>query len=216
MKQLFVIMLLTGIFATLAGADARPEIRVVGLFAGRVAIEIDGQRRVLREGETSPEGIGLMQADSEQAILVVDGVERRYVLSGGRIQPARAPADRQRITLLRKANGLYETVGTINGRQVEMLIDTGASLVAIPADKAREMGIDYRLQGEKIGLSTAAGSKEGWRVKLDRVRLGELTAQDVEAVVLEGETAHAILLGMSFLERFRLNHQGDLLYLEAQ
>ncbi|MDH5710949.1 MAG: TIGR02281 family clan AA aspartic protease, partial [Gammaproteobacteria bacterium] len=57
-----------------------PDIVVQGLFAGKAVVQIDGQRRVLAPGQTSPEGVKLVSADTKQAILEVDGKQRSYTL----------------------------------------------------------------------------------------------------------------------------------------
>ena len=56
------------------------DVRVVGLFKGRAVVDIDGKQRILRIGQTSPEGIRLVSADSESALLEIEGEQIRAPL----------------------------------------------------------------------------------------------------------------------------------------
>lgn len=62
-------------------AVAAPQIRVVGLFPGAAVLNIDGQRKLVKVGQTGPEGVQVVSADSHKAVLRVGGVEQTYELS---------------------------------------------------------------------------------------------------------------------------------------
>jgi aspartyl protease family protein len=199
----------------LLGAEAIPDLHVVGLFPDRAAVRIDGKVRVLRVGKTSPEGVTLMRADSREAVLQIDGVERVFRLHEGRFTPV-APAETQRVAIVRDPRGMFVTQGSINGAGMEMLVDTGASAVAVGSQIADRLGLDYRLQGTRVRLMTASGIADGWRVNLKSVKVGGFEQRDVQGVVVEGQPSHTVLLGMSFLNGMNLNYEGNILYLEAK
>ncbi len=192
------------------------EIQVLGLFNGKAMVEINGQRRVLAEGERSPEGVLLIEANSKQAMLEVDGEARPYAL-GRRVgtqyvKPGTGPT----VNVYRNSGGMFTTVGTINGFSVQFLVDTGASSVAMNTAQAKRLGIDYRLYGRRVGVSTASGTASGYEVRLDSVKVGDIELHNVEAIVLEGGSPEIALLGMSFLGRLSIQNDGHVMQLEKK
>ena len=99
---------------------------------------------------------------------------------------------------------------------MNFLVDTGASMIAMNGDQARRLGIDFRVEGEPARVMTASRAEPAWRVHLDRVRVGSIELNHVEAVVLEGPNPRELLLGMSFLGRLRLVNEGDHLVLRKR
>jgi len=96
---------------------------------------------------------------------------------------------------------------------VRFLVDTGASLISLSTDEARRLGINY-LAGERGYNRTANGLVQAYRVKVDNVRLGDITLSNVEASVSDGmKGAPYALLGMSFLNRTHMTRDGDKLTL---
>ncbi|MEJ2575122.1 MAG: TIGR02281 family clan AA aspartic protease [Gammaproteobacteria bacterium] len=115
------------------------------------------------------------------------------------------------VVLQRNAQGHYVAGGSINGRPVAFLLDTGATDVAVPASLAEKL----RLPRLGSGFSrTANGVVQTWRSRLDRVALGPIELRDVRAAVLPGMAGDDhVLLGMSFLKRLELVQRGDTLTL---
>lgn len=199
----------------LAGALATGDIVVLGLFKDKAVLTIDGNRRVLKSGERSPEGVRLVSADSEAAVLEVDGRTRRHLLGTHIGSRYTAPSMRE-VQLWPDAAGMYRTTGSINGRTIDFLVDTGATNVALNANQARRLGIDYRLNG-KVGMaSTASGMSRYWAVRLDAVRIGDILLRNVDAAILEGNFPTQALLGMSFLGRLEMMREADALRLRQK
>jgi aspartyl protease family protein len=73
------------------------------------------------------------------------------------------------------------------------------------------MGISY-LNAPQGVVNTANGSAVAYRVKLDTVRIGEITINNVDAVVIDGGL-HIALLGMSFLNRTEMTRDGETMVL---
>jgi aspartyl protease family protein len=118
------------------------------------------------------------------------------------------------ISLHADIRGHYFAPGNINGSPVRLLVDTGASMVSIGNSDARRAGIDFR-KGEPMVSQTANGSAQVWRVKLDSVRLGDITMHGVDGVVHENDLPF-VLLGMSFLKRMDMQREGDRLILRKR
>jgi aspartyl protease family protein len=200
-----------------AAAQAAPQVRVVGLFPNAAVVNIDGQRKFIREGETGPQGVQLVSADSHKAVLRVDGVESSYELSreynaAGYSAPRPAPE----LVIARGAGGHYWVSGAINGQTAQFLIDTGATTVAMNEEQARRLGIDYRVAGKPMVASTASGTVKGWRINLNSVKLGGIEVLGVEASVLEGEFPTEILLGMSFLNRVGWREDQGIMHIQSK
>ena len=198
------------------GAAAVEKVVVVGLFRDRAIVTIDGTQRVLNVGTPSPEGIVLVSATSSEAVIEVNGVRGSYKLGshiGGQFKPRDAGGG---VTVAPDSHGMYMVTGSINGFQAQFVVDTGATFIAMNRNEAKRMGIDYRLDGTESRSRTASGISAVWLVELDRVRVGELELRDVKAAVHDGDFPEVILLGNSFLNRFDLVRQGQLLQLRPK
>ncbi len=193
-------------------ADAQPHIVASALFEGRALLGIDGTRRLLRTGETSPEGVRLLAANAREALIEVGG--RRFTLAPGRDTAGGfvAPARRE-VAIARSAHHQYAVAATVNGRQARMLVDTGASVIAMNSHEARRLGIDYRLHGTASSVQTAGGVVPAWSVVLDRVEVSGIAVRNVAAAVIEGDYPAELLLGMSWLGRVSLREADGVLYL---
>jgi len=194
---------------------AAPQVRVVGLFPGAAVLNVDGQRKLVKVGQIGPGGVVVVSADSRGAVLRVDGVERSYSLSR-EYSEGFAEAQKKQLSVAKGIGGHYWVAGSINGQSIQFLVDTGATSVALNDEHARRLGIDYRVVGAPLQVNTASGTARGWRVTLDRVKIGELEVLGVEAVVLEGGSPTEALLGMSFLSRVGWKVEQDVLVLESK
>jgi aspartyl protease family protein len=196
-------------------AHASPDVRVVGLFNDRAVVLIDGRQHILRVGHGSTEGVRLLAADSESALLEIDGREIEARLDG-RVTARKRTAEVQEVQVWRNSAGMYTTVGSINGLTVTFLVDTGASQVALNANEARRLGIDFRVSGTPAAVNTASGVARAWAVTLDSVKVGSLEIRNVGAVVLEGGTPQHTLLGMTYLGRLEIDNDGRLMTLRKR
>ena len=106
----------------------------------------------------------------------------------------------------------YVVPGTVNGVNVEFLIDTGATGVAIPPAVARRLKLR---RGPKVEITTASDVIPGHLVILDEVSLGPLSLKRVHGSVSEHSIHDEVLLGMSFLRHFDLSQRGRSLTLRA-
>ena len=196
-------------------ALASPRVQVVGLFPGAAVLNVDGQRKLVRVGQTGPGGVEVISADSKGAVLRVDGVERAYGLSR-ELSAGFAEPERRQLSNAQGQGGHYWIAGSINGQPVQFLVDTGATSVAINEIQARRLGIDYRVDGRQMVVSTASGTAKAWRVSLNSVKVGAIDVLGVEAVVVEGGSPTDALLGMSFLSRVSWREEQGVLKLESK
>lgn len=209
------LLLLAALLPAAFMLHAAPAVRVVGLFSGRAVVQIEGRQVVLRVGETGPGGVRLLSADSESAVLEIDG-QRVTARLDGRVTARKRDPEVAEFQVWRDSSGMYTTVGSINGLHVPFLVDTGATLVAMNAAQARRLGIDYRVTGTESAVTTASGVERAWAVKLDSVKVGELEVRNVGAVVIEGPQPETALLGMSYLGRLEIVNSGSLMTLRKK
>lgn len=115
--------------------------------------------------------------------------------------------DGSTVVLKRGTDGHYRTEALINGEKVDVLVDTGATGVAISqniADKLKLKSIDA------VRTNTANGDSIGYLVRLQSIKIGGVTAENVSAMIapnLDGD----VLLGMSFLGRMDVRlYKGEM------
>ena len=202
-------------FITSSAVWSVEQVKVMALFSDKAMLQIDGQNRLLKAGESSPEGVRLIAADPHRAIIEVDGVEDSYPL-GSSVQSAYKKREIQEVKIWRDTQGSYNTIGTINGQNVDMVVDTGATSVAMSERQSRRLGLQYRLNGEKTLVQTASGIAKAYALMFDKVQVGEITLTNVQGVVIQGNSPTRVLLGMSFLGRVELQNQGDMLILRSK
>lgn len=178
---------------------------LLALFKDKAILQIDGARRVVARGETTPEGLKLISADTEQAVVEVDG--RRRTLKLGVVVGSQSATGQPSVTLWAN-RGFFYAEGSINNVPVRFLVDTGASAIALNSALARRIGIDYT-KGEPGVAVTASGHARMFAIRLSRVKVGEIVLYDVEAGVIEGAQPDTPLLGMSFLSALEMRRDGD-------
>ncbi|MES2263898.1 MAG: TIGR02281 family clan AA aspartic protease [Pseudomonadota bacterium] len=199
---------IAGLMLLCCAAAQAGDIGLLGLFPNKAMLSVDG-------GAPKVYAVGSKLADGSRLVAVGDGnatIEdggKRYVVTLGQAAP-RSPAGRgaDTVTLAPDARGHYIARGQINGVATPaMMIDTGASYIALPAGEARRMGVDY-LKGRPVRINTANGVTQGYVVRLDTVRIGDVELSQCDAVVQESGLP-IILLGNSFLNRFDMRRDGD-------
>jgi len=89
----------------------------------------------------------------------------------------------------------------LNGRNVDAMIDTGATLVAMNASTARRIGIRTMPADFKYRVKTANGETRAAGATIDRLQIGRITVENVEAMVLDDHALEGTLIGVSFLKR---------------
>jgi aspartyl protease family protein len=190
------------------------DIHVVALTAGKAVVSINGGKpRALTEGQVTPEGVKLISASSTSATFEVGG--QRQTLApgeGAAVATTAFSAGGDRVTLAADSRGHFVTTGLVNGTSLRFLVDTGASSIVLSSADARRIGVNY-LAGTRSFTQTANGTVQVYNVKLDTVRVGDITVNNVDASVIEGDKLPIALLGMSFLNRMEMRRDNSSLTL---
>lgn len=187
---------------------ADTQINVVGLFNGKAVVIINnGKTQILSVGQQSPDGVKLLSADSTKAVFEVAG--KRQELGMGQAASVGGGASSQAASVILYANssGHYFADGYINGVPLKMLVDTGATTIALNSGDAKYAGIDYK-NGERSLVQTANGNVVAYEVVINSVKIGGLTLNQVDGMVLEGGSPSVVLLGMSALNRVDMKRDG--------
>jgi len=217
-------VLAVALMSALAGAIPAygvETLTVLALFEDQVLLHVDGHNRMIAVGETSPEGVKLLRANSEQAVVVINdreeilelGMVTTYPGAAGDVSPTWDGPES--LTLWAEDDGFFYASGQINGVSVRFLVDTGANTIAMNRSLAERVGIDYR-RGRRGMATTAGGMTPMYLVKLNRVSIGKIALQDVEAGVLLGAHPDIPLLGMSFLGELDMVRSGNKLELKRR
>ena len=114
----------------------------------------------------------------------------------------------QEIVLQRNRSGHYVFDGEINRQKVTFLVDTGATMTAIPAHMQRQLGLKA---GPATSVATANGQTTAYLTSLDQLALGDIELYDVRASIISGMAVDEVLLGMNVLRHFELVQRGDQL-----
>ena len=192
-----------------------PHVEVIALFESKAVLRINNEQLLLSEGESSPQGIRLVEADAHKAVIEIGGRQFTYGLGStvfnAPVEETQAAA--KEIYIYRDPDNLYRTTGSLNGFPVNFLVDTGASSIVINAQQANRMGIKYKQEGTPIRVRTASGQEPAVAIKFKKVSINGITLRSIDGIVLEGPEPSTPLLGMSYLSRFEIQNSGNVIKL---
>ena len=192
------------------------SVTLAGSMGTKALLVIDGQPHTLAVGQSAM-GVTLLQLGDGQAQVQRGGSTALLRLGAA---PARltgtpqAATGTQEIVLPAGLGGHFMSAGAINGRPVQFMVDTGATVVALSQAEAQRIGLDYR-NAPRAVTQTANGAVPVHRVSLNTVRVGEVEVNHIEAIVMPAQMPY-VLLGNSFLARFQMRRDNDLLRLERR
>ena len=204
-------------WAVLATSAQAQSVVLAGMLGSKALLVVDGSApKTVGAGDTH-QGVKVISTTADQAVIEMDG--KRHTLrvgespvSTGNSGPAAGRGTR--IVLTESGGGHFMTAGQINGQSVQFMVDTGATSVAMSASEAERLGIKYK-QGQLLRMSTANGVTPGYKVKLNSVRIADVQVYDVEAVVTP-QAMPFMLLGNSFLSRFQMRRENNVMTLDRR
>jgi aspartyl protease family protein len=207
------LALAAGLALALPAVAADQSIALAGVLGSKALLVVDGSApRAVGPGETH-QGVKVLSVTHDEATVEVQGT-RRLLRLGESPVALGSSGSGKRIVLMADNQGHFINTGTINGKQMKYMVDTGASVVAIGRPDAERMGIKVD-DSQKVIMSTANGSATGWRVRLNSVRLGDVEVLGVTAVIMP-EGMPFVLLGNSFLTQFQMTRTNDQMVLEKR
>ncbi|BEP49961.1 TIGR02281 family clan AA aspartic protease [Variovorax paradoxus] len=203
------------LLAAAAGAHAASSVMLTGTIGSRAILIVNGAPpKTVAVGETF-QGVKLVSLQAEQAVVELEGkrvnlrMDTPVSIGGGG-----GTGGGSRIVLPADSRGHFMTQGAINGRPVTFMLDTGATSIALSADDAQRIGLDYS-KGQRIQMSTANGVSSGYKLRLQSVRVGDVEVYDIDAIV-SPQPMPFVLLGNSFINRFSMRRDADQMVLEKR
>jgi aspartyl protease family protein len=201
--------------ALVHGQAAGQSVAMTGAMGSKVLLVIGNSApKALAAGE-SHQGVKVLGVSGDSAVVEVGGARQTVRLGAAPVNlggsGTSAGGGGSRIVLTAGTGGHFMTQGSINGKVVQFLVDTGATSVSMGAAEARRLGIDYE-KGQRGMAQTANGNVNTYRIKLDRVRIQDVEVFNVDATVMPSNMSE-ILLGNSFLNRFQMQKAADQLTL---
>ena len=203
--------------ALLPGAAQAQSVALAGMLGSKALLVVNGSApKTVAAGETH-QGVKVISTSADQAVIEQSG--KRHTLRVGEAPVSMggsgAAAGRgNRIVIAESGGGHFMTDGQINGRAVQFMVDTGATSIAMSVADAERAGIAYK-NGQPVHMSTANGNTQGYRITLNSVRVGDVEVFDVMAVVIP-QPMPFLLLGNSFLSRFQMKRENNLLTLDKR
>ncbi|HEX7866956.1 MAG TPA: TIGR02281 family clan AA aspartic protease [Variovorax sp.] len=204
------------LFAAAAVAHAAGSVTLTGSIGSRAILIVNGNPpKTVAIGE-SYQGVKLVSLQADQAVVELEGkrvslrMDTPVSIGGG----GGGGGGGSRVVLSADSRGHFMTQGSINGRPVTFMLDTGATAVALSADDAQRIGLDYS-KGQRVMMNTANGTTTGYRLRLQSVRVGDVEVYDIDAII-SPQAMPFVLLGNSFINRFSMRRDADQMVLEKR
>ena len=196
-----------------SGGAAAQDVGLAGVLGSKALLMIDGgEPQAVAVGQ-SLAGVKVISVQGEQAVVETGGKKRP--LRVGQHAIGAAPADGSGAIVMTADNqGHFYVTGSVNGAAVRFMVDTGATMISLGATDARRIGLDFN-RGQKGMTQTANGQTMVSKVKLDTVRIGDVTLHNVDALIHQTEMPMA-RLGMSFLNRMEMQRDGSTMTLRKR
>lgn len=207
--------LLAACFVFSCMGAAAQSVSLQGMLGNKALLIVDGSApKTVAPGDTH-RGVKVVSTSGDQAVVEIDGKRQTLRLGEAPASVGAGGGDRgTKIVLTAGSGGHFMTQGAINGRAVQFMVDTGATLIGMGATEAQRLGLNYKA-GQQGTVSTANGMAPAWRMTLASVRIGDVEVHDVDALVTPQAMPY-ILLGNSFLTRFQMKRENDQMVLERR
>lgn len=195
-------------------AASAQTVTLSGSMGDKALLIINGSPRTVATGATY-QGVKVVSVASHEVIVELGG--KRVPLQLGapiNLGGIASEGTGSQIVLTAGPGGHFVTGGSINGKAVQFVVDTGATLVAMSEADADRIGLDYK-KGPRGLVNTANGQVIVHRASLNVVRIGDVQVYNVEAVVVPAPMEN-ILLGNSFLTRFQMRRENDRMTLDRR
>jgi aspartyl protease family protein len=192
------------------------SVSMSGSLGTRALLMIDGRPVTVAVGSTV-QGVKLISVSGRQSVVEVGGKRITLDMGGAQVNLGGAMSEgtENRITLVAGPGGHFMAEGSINNRSASFMVDTGATTVAMSQADADRIGLKYRDKPPSGMVGTANGNVPAHKVTLNSVRVGNVQVFNVEALIVPQGMPY-ILLGNSFLTRFQMKRENDVLTLDRK
>jgi aspartyl protease family protein len=213
-RSLRVLATCFGVLCSVTPWAHAQSVGIAGMLGSKALLVVDAHPpRALAAGDEF-QGVKVLSVDKDEATVEVQGKRRVLRLGEAPVSVGGGGGSGKRVVLMADGRGHFVNSGMINGRVMQYMVDTGASTVAIGRTDADRMGLNYQ-NGQPVRMNTANGVTQGWRMKLDSVRIGDVEVFGIEAVVTPQPMPY-VLLGNSFLGEFQMTRINNQMVLEKR
>lgn len=165
---------------------------------------------LLRSGRRFGEMFGTLGLWAVIVLGLIAGYQYRYELQdfASRVTAGLVPGSplmlsvedgRAAVTLDKARSGHFETLMTVNGKQISAVVDTGATSTVLTAEDARAVGFDPETLRYTVQVSTANGTASASAVRANEIAVGNIVRHDVPVLVAAPGALQQSLLGMNFI-----------------
>ena len=189
-------------------------VALAGMLGSKALIVVDAHPPKAVGAGDQFQGVKVLTIAKDEVTIEVQGARRVLRLGEAPVSVGSRGGSGKRVVLIADSRGHFVNSGTINGRIMQYMVDPGASTVAIGRADADRMGLKYQ-DGQPVRMNTANGVAQGWRMKLDSVRIGDVEVFGIEAIVTPQPMPY-VLLGNSFLTEFQMTRINDQMVLEKR
>ncbi|OQW56530.1 MAG: peptidase [Proteobacteria bacterium SG_bin9] len=154
-------------------------------------------------------GLGVYMAQQANAIKAAPSQaqpqqQRAFAATQPQANPKMVVSQNTRsVSLAKDGRGHFSADARVDGRNISVMVDTGASVVALNESTAARIGFRPSRSDYTANVSTANGSVKAARTRLASVDIGGVVVRDVEALVLPDSALSENLLGMAYLSRLK-------------
>jgi aspartyl protease family protein len=194
---------------------AAQTVSMGGSLGNNALLVIDGKARTVAVGSTA-DGVRLVAVSGGEAVVEVKGKRMTLRIGDAQVDLGGKASEGggKQIVLTAQSGGHFFAPGTINGKATRFMVDTGATSVALDQYEADRLGIDWK-SGRRGMSRTANGDTPVYRTTLPSIRIGDVQVYAVDAVVTPTPMPY-ILLGNSFLSRFQMKRENDVMTLDLR
>ena len=198
----------------LACASHAQSVAMTGVMGSKALLVINGGAPKALSANESHQGIRVLHVQGDSATIELQGQRQTLRVGDSPVSVGQGLSSGRKVVLRADARGHFRENGWINNKPMQYMVDTGASVIGMGQSDAERMGINFQ-KGMPVTVRTANGNTQGWRVKLDTVRVGDITVYGVDAVVSPQPMPY-VLLGNSFLSQLHMTRQGNEMVLELR
>ncbi len=186
-----------------------------GHMGDRALLVINGSPKTLAPGGEFA-GVRLVNANPGSATVEIAGKRQTLTLGASpvNLSGVNSPGGGAQIVLTAGLGGHFVTGGSINGKPVQFMVDTGASVVALSEADAGRIGLEFK-NNPRFMVNTANGQVPAHSATIDVIRVGDVQVYNIEAVVVPASMPN-VLLGNSFLTRFQMKRENDRMTLDKR
>lgn len=197
-----------------ASASHAQSVAMTGVMGGKALLIINGGLPQALSANQYHQGVRVVNVQGHSATIELQGQRQTLHVGGSPVSVGQSLSSARTVVLRADSQGHFRGNGFINHKPMHYMVDTGANVIGIGLPDAQRMGIDAK-KGHAVTIRTANGNAQGWRIKLDTVRIGDITVYGVDAVVSPQPMPY-VLLGNSFLAQLHMTRQGNEMVLELR